>query len=142
MNNRSKETKVKEKLRWFQILTSLYEIATPHIRAFTGLQCQALEERVIDIETVDQNARVLRQLLAVIKNIPEPVEEELSCTKKHFETALSNCVNVSDALIKYVQYDEYANENQPHLDNLINSLVLAREYIESTYKKLKLTLEQ
>lgn len=137
MNNR-----MKEKLRWFQILTSLYDIAAPHINAFTGLKCQALEERTIDLDTAEQNAGVLRQLLAVTRNLPEPPEEELISVKKHFETALSNCINVSEALLKYVQVDEHAKESQTQLDRVINSLVLAREYVEATNKKLNLRLEQ
>ncbi len=128
--------KVKEKLRWFQILTSLYEIATPHIGACTGLQCRAIEERIIDSEAVNQNARILRQLLAVVKNMPEPRSDELNCTKKHFETALSSCINASDALIKYGQVNEHHTESQLQLDNLINSIVLAREYSESIQKRL------
>jgi hypothetical protein len=129
--------KAKEKLRWFQILTSLYEIATPHIEACTGLQCRAIEERSIDCEAVNQNAHILRQLLLVIKNMPAPRTEELiTCTKKYFETALSSCINASEALVKYVQVDTRLRESQIHLDNLINSIVLAREYSESTHKRL------
>ncbi len=57
---REMDTEVKEKLRWFQIVASLYEIAAPHIGYFTGLQCRAIEERAIDMEAVNQNDRVLR----------------------------------------------------------------------------------
>ena len=135
---RKTNNKVNEKLRWFQILTSLYEIATPHIDAFTNLKCNTLKERVADLEMVNQSAGVLRQLLTVIKNMPEPTEKELNCTKKHLEAALSSCINVSEALTKYVQFEEHAAESQMQLDRLINSLVLAREYVESTHKRLNL----
>ncbi len=133
---RKTNNKVNEKLRWFQILTSLYEIATPHIGAFTNVQCNKLKEGVADLEAVNHSAGVLRRLLTVTRNMPEPAEEELNCTKKHFEAALSNCINVSEALTKYVQFEEHAAESQMHLDRLINSLVLAREYVESTNKRL------
>jgi hypothetical protein len=134
-------TEVKEKLRWFQILASLYEIATPHIGAFTGLECQALEQQGVDTEVIYQNARVLRQLLAVIKNIPEPPEDEISRTKKHFETALSSCINASEDLLKYVQFNEQDSESQTQLGNFINSLTTARKYSESTHKRLNFSPE-
>jgi hypothetical protein len=135
------DTEVKEKLRWFQILASLYEIATPHIMAFTGLECQALEQRAVDIEMIYHNAGALRQLLAVIKNIPEPSEDEISRTKKHFETALSSCINASEDLLKYVQFNEQDPESQTQLGNFINSLTTARKYSESTYKRLNFSPE-
>jgi hypothetical protein len=136
------KNKMKEKLGWFQVLTSLYELATPHIGAFTGIKCKALEERIIDIDSTYQSARTLRQLFTVIKNMPEPPGKDLMCTKKHFETALSNCINASDALVRYAQTDESAAENQKQLDSVINSILLAREYVDSTYKRLNLTPEK
>ena len=127
---------IKEKLKWFQVLTTLFEIAMPRVEAFTGLQCKAIEERKVDTETISKNTHVLRQLLAVINVLPDPPAAELSRTKKYFETALSNCVIGSEALMKYVQCSKDEAEYQTHLDCLINALVLAREYSESTYKRL------
>jgi hypothetical protein len=129
-------TEVKEKLRWFQMLASLYDIATPHIEAFTGLKCQVIEQRVIDTEVIDRNTRVLRKLLALTENMPEPPEDEMSRIKKHFETAVSSCINASESLIKYVQLDEHDAEIQNQLDNLLNSLLTARHHSESTYRRL------
>ena len=134
--NLEMSTEVKEKLRWFQILASLYDIATPHIEAFTGLKCQAIEQRVVDTEVVDRNARAIRKLLALTENIPEPPEDEMSRIKKHFETALSSCINASEALTKYVQLDEHDVESQNQLDNLLNSLLTTRHHSESTYRRL------
>jgi hypothetical protein len=74
----------------------------------------------------------------LIKNMPDPPEAELSRTKSHFETALLNCINGSESLIKYIQLDQHTVESQLQLDNLINTIVLAREYIESIYKRLYL----
>jgi hypothetical protein len=134
--------RVKEKIRWFQILTCLYEIAAPNIRAFTELKFQAHGELVEDLEMVEQNTRVLRQLLTVIKNMPEPPEDQLRRTKKEFAIALSNCINVNTALADYIQLDENGTDGQKQVHSLIISLVLAREYAESTYKHLNLSLEQ
>jgi hypothetical protein len=131
------DAKAKVKLQWFQILNSLYEMAAPHIDACTGLQCRAIEERAVDCDAVNQNARMLRQLLSIVKNMPAPRSEELiNSTKKHFETALSSCINASEALVNYMQVDDCHRESQLHLDRLINSIVLAREYSESTHKRL------
>lgn len=134
-------TQVEEKLRWFQVLASLHDIATPHIRAFTGLQCQALEQRIIDTEMIYGNARILRQLLSVVNNIPEPPEGEISQIKRHFEIALSSCVNASEALMKYVQFDECDVECQFQLDNVLNALLTARHHSESTHRKLNFSAE-
>ena len=136
MVNINMDIDIKEKLQWFQILNTLYEIAMPRIEAFIGIQCKAIEERIVDVEAVGKNTQVLRQLLAVIKIIPEPPAVELDRTKKYFETALTNCINGSEALIKYVQCSKDEAEFQTHLDCLINSLVMAREYAESTYSIL------
>ncbi len=92
--------------------------------------------------TANNFRSLIRQLLTVIKNIPEPPDDQLSCTKKDFVTALSNCINVNTALVNYVQLDENGTESQIQVYSLINSLVLAREYAESTYRRLKLSLEQ
>ena len=139
---RNKNKKVKEKLRWFQILTSLYEIAAPHIRAFTEHEFQVDSELAVDLEKVDQHTRVLEQLLAVIKNLPEPPEDQLSSIKKDFVNTLSNCINANTALVNYIQSGENDSESQIQVHSLIISLVLAREYAESTYKRLSLSLEQ
>ena len=121
-------TEVKEKLRWFQILASLYDIATPHIEAFTGLKCQAIEQRIVDMEVVDRNAHVLRKLLALTENIPEPPEDEMNRIKKHFETALSSCINASEALINRV-LAEFATE--PSV-----SIILEKSNILVTFKSV------
>jgi hypothetical protein len=136
------KSKMKEKLGWFQVLNSLYELATPHIAAFTGIKCKALEEREVDVDATYQSARSLRQLYTVIKNMPEPPGKDLICTKKHFETALSNCIEASEALVRYVHTDENATENSKQLDSVINSILLAREYVDSTYKRLNLSPEK
>jgi len=138
---RSKTKEVKEKLRWFQILTSLYEIAAPNIRALTELQFQVHGEVAVDLEKVEQNTSVLRQLLSVIKNMPEPPEDQLIRTKKDFETTLANCINANAALANYVQLDENSTESQNQVHSLVISLVLAREYAEATYKRLNLSIE-
>ena len=70
----TKNKRIKEKLRWFQILTSLHEIAVPHIRAFTEYEFQVQGELEADLGKVGKNDRVLRQLLAVIRNLPEYAE--------------------------------------------------------------------
>ena len=137
-----KNKKFTEKLRWFQILTSLYEIAAPHICDFTEHELHVDSELAVDLEKVEQSTRVLRQLLAVIKNMPEPPEDNLSSIKRDFITTLSNCIKVNTSLINYVQLDENDTGNQMQVHSLIISLVLAREYAESTYKRLSLSLEQ
>jgi len=134
-------TQVEEKLRWFQVLASLYDIASPHMKAFTGLQCQALEQRIIDMEMLYGNVHILRQLLSVINNIPEPPEGEISQIKRHFEIALSSCVNASEALTKYVQFDECDIDGQFQLDNVLNALLTARHHSESTHRKLNFSPE-
>jgi hypothetical protein len=135
-------TLIKEKLQWFQVLSSFYEIAAPYIEIFTGIKCQALEKRAIETDLIEENAFVLRQLLSLVKNLPQPPDEELSRIKKHFETALLNCINGSEALVKYIEHDPNSTESQLQLDNLINAVVLAREYIESIYIRLRLLPEK
>lgn len=138
----SKNKRVKEKLRWFQILTSLYEIAVPHIRALTEYEFQVQTEQAVNLERVGQDNRVLRQLLDIIRNLPEPPEGQLSSIKNDFVTALSNCININTGLINYGLLDENCKENQTQVYNLIISLALARDYAESTYRRLNLSLEQ
>jgi hypothetical protein len=135
-------TIIKEKLQWFQVLSSFYEVAAPYMEIFIGIKCQALEKRTIETDLIEENAYVLRQLLSLIKNLPQPPDEELSRIKKHFETALLNCINGSGALVKYIQFDANSNESQLELDNLVNAIVLAREYIESIYIRLHLLPEK
>jgi hypothetical protein len=130
-----------EKLQWFQILTSLCEIATPHIITFTGIKCQALEKQDIDMEPIGQSSHVLKKLSTLIVNLPEPHGAELKQTKKQMETVLSNCVTGLETVTKYVQLDRSSTEYQVQLDKLINSLALAREYIDSTYKRLNILTE-
>ena len=135
-------TPVKERLQWFQVLSSFYEIASPYIEIFTGIKCQALENQTVETDLIEDNAFVLRQLLYLIKNLPEPANTELSRTKTYFETALTNCVNGSAALVKYVKMDAKSAEGQVQLDILVNSVVLAREYIESIHMRLHLVPEK
>ena len=134
-------TAIKEKLHWFQVLASFYEIAEPYIDVFIGIKCKALENRTVDTDAIEQNAHVLRKLLSLIKNLPEPPDAELSRTRSHLETALVNCINGSEALVKYLNYEAGSTASQVQLDNLINAIVLAREYIESIYKRLHLMPE-
>ncbi len=130
------DSDIREKLKWFQILTTLYEVAQPHIKSFTGLECHAIEKKLIDVETISKNTHVLKQLLAVVKVIPQPSTADLCRTKQFFETAMANCITGSEALLKYVSTGEEESEHQIHLDCLINSLVMAREYSESIFLKL------
>ncbi len=131
-------TLLKEKLHWFQVLSSFYEISVPYIEIFTGIKCQALEDRTIETDLIEDNAYIMRQLLSLIKNLPEPPDEELGRIKKNFETSLHNCINGSESLVKYIHLDPHCNESQLQLDKLVNAIVLGREYIESIYMHLHL----
>jgi hypothetical protein len=66
---------------------------------------------------------------------------KISHTEKHFETALSSCINASEDLLKYVQFNEQDSESQAQLNNFINPLTTARKYSESAHKRLNFSPE-
>ena len=60
--------------------------------------------------------------------------------KNDFVTTLYNCINTNIALVNYARLDEDCNESRMQVYHLITSLALARDYAESTYKRLNLSL--
>jgi hypothetical protein len=129
---------VEERLRWFQIFMPLYEKAAPLVRRIANIEMLGAGELPVSPYTLVESNLTLRPILQALKKIPEPKEKDLVSIQTELETALSSCIKAAEAAAKYIDLQGRGIADQVLLGIIINSTVLAHEYIESVSKRLEM----
>jgi hypothetical protein len=128
---------VEERLRWFQVFMPLYEKAAPLVRRIANIDTLGAGELPVSPYTLVESNLTLRPILEALKKIPEPREKDLVSIQVEFETALSSCIKAAEAAAKYIDLEGRGIADQVLLGTIINSTVLAHEYIESVSNRLE-----
>ncbi len=128
-----------ERLSWFESFIPLYEKAVPIINHIANLETLAAGELSTSPYVIAASNLTLRPILEALKTVHEPKEEELGSIQREFQIALSSCIKAVEAAVKYIELEERGIRNQAALNTIINSTVLAHEYIESVSKKLEIS---
>ena len=126
-----------ERLIWFKSFMPLYEKAAPLIRYITNLEKLQAGELPLSFHTLLESNLTLRPILDSVRRMHKPNEKQLAIIQREFEIALSNCIKAAESASKYVRLEEHSIDSRTLLSTIINSTVLAHEYIESVSKRLE-----
>ncbi len=127
---------VKERIRWFQTFMPLYERAAPLVRHITSLQKLQAGELPVSPGMLVESNLTLRPILNAVSKMCKPKEKDLATIQREFEMALNSCIKAAEWAEKYINYGGHSIDDQMLLSTVINSTVLAHEYIESVSKRL------
>ncbi len=133
---------VKERLNWFHRFMPLYERAAPLVRHIANLERLQAGELPSSPNMLIESSIMLRPILHAVQKIPKSKERELVTVQREFELALNNCIKAAKWAEKYVNRCGYGIDGQMLLSMVINTTVLAHEYIESVSRRLAPYLEQ
>ena len=126
-----------EKLKSFNAFIRLYEKAAPIVRNITNLDTLNEGKLPLSPYALVESSITLKMILNAIKKMPEPKDKELTSIRKELETALSSCIKAAEQTEKYIEIGGSSIKGQLLLSTIINSTVLAHEYIESVSKRLE-----
>jgi hypothetical protein len=132
---------VKERVRWFQTFLSLYDKAEPLIQHITDLERLRAGELPVSPGILVESNITLRPVLAAIRKMTKPENKELATIQREFEMALFNCIKASEWAEKYINSRSHHMNGQAPLNMVINTTVLAREYMGSVSRRLAQYLE-
>ena len=133
-----KIVKDKERLRWVQTFMTLYDQAIPIVRHIANLEMLNAGEFPVNTYTVLESDLTLRPIIRALKKMHEPADKELANIQREFKIALSSCIKAADVSIRYIEERERGHKYRELLNDIINSTVLANEYIESVSKRLEI----
>jgi len=133
---------VKERLDWFHRFMPLYERAAPLVRYIGDLESLKAGELPASPSRLIESSILLRPILHAVRKIPKSKEKELVTIQREFESALNSCIKAAEWAEKYLNCLNRGTGAQPQLAMLINSTVLAYEYIESVSARVAPYLER
>jgi len=128
----------KERLRWVQTFMTLYDQAIPIVRHIANIEMLNAGEFPVNTYTVLESDLTLRPIIRALKKMREPTDKELANIQREFKIALSSCIKAADVSIRYIEERERGHKYRELLNDIINSTVLANEYIESVSKRLEI----
>ncbi|HJX04161.1 MAG TPA: hypothetical protein VJ488_06355 [Dehalococcoidia bacterium] len=127
-------------LRSLQMLENLYEKAAPIIRRIANLDTLNYGELPVSPYALVESNLTLRMVLNTLKKMPDPRDKLLASIQKELETAIINCIKAAEASEKYGEMGGVRSDrSRALLSAVINSTVMAHEYIESAGQKLEKT---
>ncbi len=128
-------TKEIEEIEYFRRITTLYEKAAPIITYIAAPDF--LNRGLIPVSPrrlVESNI-TLQMVLQTLKKLAKPQNKVLASVEHDFEIALTSCIKAAEATEKFIDLTDYHRDGI-FFSQIINSAVLAHEYIESVYQKL------
>jgi hypothetical protein len=137
-----KTSTIKDRLSWFQTFMPLYERAAPLVEHIANPQ--KLKAGILPVSPgmLVESSLTLRLILDNVRKMPKLKEKELVIIQREFEMALYNCVKAAEWAEKYINRFNYGMDDKMLLNMVINTTVLAHEYMESVSKRLYPYLEQ
>ncbi len=127
---------VQERLSWFRAFAPLYDKADPLIRSITSIQVEEDGEVHISPQVLADCQLTLGLILRAVKHMSQPDGKEMRHAKREFEAALGSCIKATDLLARHARFGRANVRERIHLINLLSSIVLAHECIESVSRKL------
>ena len=127
----------KEALRWFETFVPLYEKAASLVRHIADIEALKAGRLPTSLYALVESNLTLGLILQVVRKMPKPEEKELASIQQEFQIALSSCIKAAETAAKYVELVERGIEDRALLNIVINSTVLAHEYIESVSTRLE-----
>jgi hypothetical protein len=129
-------SEVRERLTWFQCFMPLYEKADPIIRAITSIQLEEDGEVPLSPELLAECSMTLSFIRRAVRELPDPGHKELRGVKREFENALASCMKAGETISRNTNFGRSSAMERIRLIGLLNSIVLAHEYIESVSRRL------
>ena len=126
-----------EGLKSFSRFLMLFDKAAPIIRYIANLEDLKHGEIPVSPYMLLESNLTLKMILQAVRNLPEPKDKDFNTLQKEFDTALSNCIRAAEATEKYVAMGR-SERARFLLANIVNSSVMAHEYINSVEGKIKL----
>jgi len=125
-----------ERQSWFEAFLPLYERAAHIIDRIADLGMLTSGELPVSPYAIAESNLTLQPILEATRKIHKPKEKELLAIQQEFQLSLSSCIRAVEAAVKYIELEERGTYNSAVLNTIINSLVLAHDYIESASDKL------
>lgn len=125
-----------ERLSWFKTFMPLYERAAPLIWHIANIEKLKAGQLPVSPYMFVESSLTLRPILECIRNMRKPKDKQLANIKMEFEIALHNCIRAAESASNYIRLEERSMDSPTLLSTIINSTVLAYEYIESVSKRL------
>lgn len=132
----TKMVPAEENIKSFNAFTRLYEKAAPIVLNITNIDSLNEGNLPLSPYILVESSITLRMILDTVRKIPEPKDKELSIIQGELKTALSSCIKAAEQTEIYIEEGGRSVKCLPLLNNIINSTVLAHEYIESVSKRL------
>ena len=125
-----------ERRSWFESFLPLYEKVAPIIHRIADLDSLTSGELPVSPYAIAESNLTLQPILEATRRIHKPGEKELLTVQQEFQLSLTSCIKAVEASVKYIELEERGIYNSAVLNTIINSLVLAHDYIESASDKL------
>jgi hypothetical protein len=132
----SKTATEEKRLRAYETIVSLYDKAEPIIQRISDLNTFKYGELPLNPYMLVEAGITLRMVLQALKKIHDPQDRELAIIQREFEISLSNCIKAADHTEKYVELSD-TTKSRIILNTIINSTVMANEYMTSVSKRLE-----
>jgi hypothetical protein len=131
----SKTATEEERLKVYETLVSLYDKVEPIIERVADLNTFKYGELPLNPYMLVEAGITLRMVLDILRKIPHSQNKELQIIQRELEISLSNCIKAAEATEKYVEISG-TSQSRIILNTIINSTVMANEYMESVAKRL------
>jgi hypothetical protein len=126
-----------EGLKFYSRFLMLFDKAAPIIRYIANLEDLQHGEIPVSPYMLLESNLTLKMILQALRKIPESKDKDFSTLQKEFDTALSNCIHAAEATEKYVAMGR-GERAKFLLAVIINSSVMAHEYIDSVSEKVEI----
>lgn len=131
------KTTAVERLKWLQAFIPLYEKVAPLVRYIANLERIDAGQLPLSPDVLMRSTITLKPALQALRKMAKPKEKELLTLMNDFEAAVSNCIKAGEAAVRYAKSGGQTMEGRIQLSNLVNSTVLAHQYMELASKRLK-----
>jgi len=129
--------KEEEELKSFSRFLMLFDRAAPIIRYIANLEDLKHGEIPVSPYMLLESNLTLKMILQAVRKLPDVKDKDFIALQKEFDTALSNCIRAAEATEKYVAMGR-SEKAKFLLAIIINSTVMAHEYIDSVSEKINL----
>lgn len=127
-------------LRSLQLLLNLYDKAAPIVHKIADIDTLNSGELPANPYLLMESNLTLSMILNTLKKMPTPKDKVLITIRNEFEKAIIHCLRVAEASEKLIEVKDIHNDRSSHLLSIIiNSTIMAHEYIEEVGKKLEQT---
>jgi hypothetical protein len=125
------KTAIEERLEWFKAFIPLYEKAAPTIMYIADPDRLRTGELPVSLDMLMASSLTLRPVLSAVRKLRKPKDKQLADIQRGFEVALNSCIKAAEATARYLKAQERGMEPRSQVTEIISSIVLAQEYMQS-----------